>query len=246
MYLVEFASVTKRYQLGDVEVVALDGVDFQVQPGDFVAITGPSGSGKTTMLNLIGCLDSPSDGEVKVMGKAVNALSEPALDQLRSRTFGMIFQNFNLIPVLTAEENVALPLHLHALSRQETRQRVAEALRAVGLERFAGFRPDQLSGGQRQRVAVARALVTRPQLILADEPTASLDTTNAIALVELMKQLNAEQGVTFVFSTHDDRLLQHVRRIVELRDGTLSVTRELPAAAPRDGFVPQTDRYEVM
>lgn len=126
MYLVEFASVTKRYQLGDVEVVALDGVDFHVQPGDFVAITGPSGSGKTTMLNLIGRLDSPSDGEVRVMGKAVNALGEPALDQLRSRTFGMIFQNFNLIPVLTAEENVALPLHLHALSRQEARQRVAE------------------------------------------------------------------------------------------------------------------------
>ncbi|OHX13426.1 ABC transporter ATP-binding protein [Chromobacterium sphagni] len=246
MNLVEFASVTKRYQLGDVEVVALDGVSFAVQPGDFVAITGPSGSGKTTMLNLIGCLDAPSSGEMRVMGKAVSSLDEQALDQLRSRTFGMIFQNFNLIPVLTAEENVALPLHLHGLSRQEMRKRSQDALRAVGLERFAGFRPDQLSGGQRQRVAVARALVTRPQLILADEPTASLDTTNAIALVELMKQLNADHGVTFVFSTHDDRLLQHVRRIVELRDGKLSVTREHAAHQEPASSVPQTDDQGVL
>ena len=246
MNLVEFASVTKRYQLGDVEVVALDGVSFAVQPGDFVAITGPSGSGKTTMLNLIGCLDAPSAGEMRVMGKAVDSLDEQALDQLRSRTFGMIFQNFNLIPVLTAEENVALPLHLHNLSRQEMRKRAQDALRAVGLERFASFRPDQLSGGQRQRVAVARALVTRPQLILADEPTASLDTANAIALVELMKQLNADHGVTFVFSTHDDRLLQHVRRIVELRDGKLSVTREQAARQEPAGALPQTDDQGVL
>ncbi|TDR79757.1 ABC transporter ATP-binding protein [Paludibacterium purpuratum] len=246
MNLVEFASVTKRYQLGDVEVVALNGVDFQIQPGDFVAITGPSGSGKTTMLNLIGCLDAPSAGELRVMGKTIEALGEQALDQLRSRTFGMIFQNFNLIPVLTAEENVALPLHLHNLSRQDMRQRATEALRAVDLERFATFRPDQLSGGQRQRVAIARALVTRPQLILADEPTASLDTANALSLVELMKRLNSEQGVTFVFSTHDDRLLRHVSRIVELRDGKLTVTHEQTKRTEHGSPSSQTNRYEVM
>lgn len=246
MNLVELASVTKHYQLGDIDVLALDNVNFAVQHGDFVAITGPSGSGKTTMLNLIGCLDVPSSGELRVMGEAVSSLNEATLDKLRSRTFGMIFQNFNLIPVLTAQENVALPLHLHGLSRQQIQQRAKESLHAVGLEGFAGFRPDQLSGGQRQRVAIARALVTKPQLILADEPTASLDTANAVALVELMKQLNADQGVTFVFSTHDDRLLNHVRSIVELRDGRLSVTSKTPAHRARTPAIPQTELCGVM
>jgi putative ABC transport system ATP-binding protein len=232
MPLVEFRAVSKHYALGESDVVALNEVDFAVEEGDFVAITGPSGSGKTTMLNLIGCLDAPSSGEIKIMGKPVTSLDEAALDTLRSRTFGMIFQTFNLIPVLTALENVVLPLHLHRLSRKEMEQRATAALQAVGIERFARSRPDQLSGGQRQRVAVARALVTRPQVILADEPTASLDTANAVALIELMKRLNAEQGATFVFSTHDDRLLDHVDRIVELCDGQLSVTRQTAAGMP--------------
>ncbi|WP_444943386.1 ABC transporter ATP-binding protein [Microbulbifer sp. ZKSA006] len=222
MNLVEFESVTKRYQLGEVQVTALNSVDFTVQKGDFVAITGPSGSGKTTMLNLIGCLDSATSGEIRVAGQAVSQLSDRQLDTLRSRTYGIIFQNFNLVPVLSALENVMLPLYLHRLSKAEMRRRAQASLAAVNLSRFAGFRPDQLSGGQRQRVAVARALVTEPKLILADEPTASLDTASALSLVELMKQLNREQGVTFVFSTHDQRLLQHVKRVVELRDGHLS------------------------
>ncbi|WP_444929422.1 ABC transporter ATP-binding protein [Microbulbifer sp. SSSA002] len=222
MNLVEFESVTKRYQLGEVQVTALNSVDFTVQKGDFVAITGPSGSGKTTMLNLIGCLDSATSGEIRVAGQAVSQLSDRQLDTLRSRTYGIIFQNFNLVPVLSALENVMLPLYLHGLSKAEMRRRAQASLAAVNLSRFAGFRPDQLSGGQRQRVAVARALVTEPKLILADEPTASLDTASALSLVELMKQLNREQGVTFVFSTHDQRLLQHVKRVVELRDGHLS------------------------
>ncbi|MDM8350959.1 ABC transporter ATP-binding protein [Pseudomonas sp. sp1636] len=231
MILIEFESVTKHYQLGEIEVTALDNVNFTVRRGDFVAITGPSGSGKTTMLNLIGCLDSPTSGEIRVLGQPVTCLDEKALDRLRSRTYGIVFQSFNLVPVLTALENVALPLHLHSLKSSEIRERALAALCSVGLGRFADFRPDQLSGGQRQRVAVARALVTKPKLILADEPTASLDTASALSLVELMKQLNAEQGVTFVFSTHDQRLLQHVRRVVELRDGSLSTIREIQPSA---------------
>lgn len=225
MNLVEFESVTKRYRLGEVEVTALDSVNFAVRRGDFVAITGPSGSGKTTMLNLIGCLDSPTSGEIRISGRPVSSLDDRALDQLRSRTYGIIFQNFNLVPVLTALENVMLPLHLHKISQEERRMRACAALAAVSLTRFADFRPDQLSGGQRQRVAVARALVTEPKLILADEPTASLDTPSALSLVQLMKDLNSERRVTFVFSTHDQRLLQHVSRVVELRDGRLSADR---------------------
>jgi len=231
MNLVEFESVTKHYRLGEVEVTALDRVDFAVRKGDFVAITGPSGSGKTTMLNLIGCLDSPTSGEIRIAGQPVSGLDDRALDQLRSRSFGIIFQNFNLVPVLTALENVMLPLYLHRLTKAEMHRRACAALAAVGLTRFADFRPDQLSGGQRQRVAVARALVTEPKLILADEPTASLDTASALSLVELMKQLNAERRMTFVFSTHDQRLLQHVHRVVELRDGQLSGGAEKAGAA---------------
>lgn len=222
MSIIEFISVSKHYRMGEVDVTALDKVNFTVNEGDFVAITGPSGSGKTTMLNLIGCLDTPSSGEILVQGKAVATSSEEELDTLRSRTFGMIFQSFNLVPVLTAQENVALPLYLHSLSRDEIKKRSLDALQAVGLERFSGFKPDQLSGGQRQRVAIARALVSRPKLMLADEPTASLDTANAMSLVALMKKLNAEQGVTFVFSTHDDRLLEQVKQIVILHDGILT------------------------
>ncbi|MGL6162689.1 ABC transporter ATP-binding protein [Microbulbifer sp.] len=244
MNLVEFESVTKRYRLGEVEVTALDSVDFAVRKGDFVAITGPSGSGKTTMLNLVGCLDSPTSGEIRISGQPVSGLEDRALDQLRSRSFGIIFQNFNLVPVLTALENVMLPLYLHRQPRAEMRRRAAAALASVGLTRFADFRPDQLSGGQRQRVAVARALVTEPKLILADEPTASLDTASALSLVELMKQLNTERQVTFVFSTHDQRLLQHVSRVVELRDGQLS-SGKAPRAEEAGATIPLTSDSEV-
>jgi putative ABC transport system ATP-binding protein len=231
MNIIELVSVTKRYRMGTVDVVALDKVDFTVAEGDFVAITGPSGSGKTTMLNLIGCLDTASEGSVLVQGRPVDGLAESELDLLRARTFGMIFQSFNLVPVLTALENVALPLYLLKLARAEIRRRALDALDAVGLRRFADFKPDQLSGGQRQRVAIARALIGHPKLVLADEPTANLDTANAQALVMLMKQLNEENGVSFLFSTHDERLLRHVRRIVELHDGTLC-QGEQPASEP--------------
>ncbi|MFV8780965.1 ABC transporter ATP-binding protein [Microbulbifer sp. SA54] len=245
MNLVEFKSVSKRYRLGELEVTALEQVDFAVARGDFVALTGPSGSGKTTMLNLIGCLDYPSDGEIRVLGQPVNQLDDRSLDRLRSQTYGIIFQNFNLIPVLTALENVALPLYLHKLPKSEMDRRAHRALESVGLSRFTDFLPDQLSGGQRQRVAVARALVTEPKLILADEPTASLDSASALSLVELMKNLNREQQVTFVFSTHDQRLLSHVDRVVELRDGCLMAAADTQLHAEADSTAMATGESEV-
>ena len=221
MSLIELKSVSKHYTLGQVTVPALQGVDLAVDGGEFLAITGPSGSGKTTLLNLIGGLDLPTAGEVLVGGRATAECTERELDQLRSRTLGMIFQAFNLVPVLTVRENVALPLHLLGLTAREREQRVGHALESVGIAKFAAALPDKLSGGQRQRVGIARALVSRPRIILADEPTANLDSANALAIIELMRQLNHEQGVTFVFSTHDDRLLKSVDRVVTVRDGRL-------------------------
>jgi putative ABC transport system ATP-binding protein len=219
--VVELSSVSKRFKLGATEVDALKDISLEIRKGDFVAITGPSGSGKSTLLNLIGCLDVPTAGEVKIGGTRTSELGEKALDQLRSRSIGFIFQSFNLIPVLTAVENVMLPLHLHGMKAEQMRQQAADALRQVGLEQYMDHLPDQLSGGQRQRVSIARALVTRPSLVLADEPTANLDSANAEAIVELMRKLNQDSGVTFVFSTHDASLLGKVDRIVRIRDGKL-------------------------
>jgi putative ABC transport system ATP-binding protein len=240
--IVELKSVSKTYRLGEVTVNALENIDLSIESGAFLALTGPSGSGKTTLLNLVACLDVPTHGEVRIDGVATANLSEREMDRLRSRSIGMIFQSFNLVPVLNARENVALPLHLHAMSAAERAQRAADALTAVGLEQFATFIPDRLSGGQRQRVAIARALVTRPRLILADEPTASLDSANAFALVELMRELNQKNGVTFVFSTHDDRLLQNVLQVVELRDGRLAASPTLVHDARRAS--PRTSSIE--
>jgi putative ABC transport system ATP-binding protein len=223
--LIELHSVSKHYRLGEVTIPALTDVDLAIGEGEFIAITGPSGSGKTTLLNLIGCLDLPTGGKVLLGGKSVAECSEKELDILRSRTLGMIFQSFNLIPVLTARENIELPLYLHRLSASEREQRVRHAMASVGIERFADHLPDKLSGGQRQRVGIARALVTRPRLILADEPTANLDSANALAIIEEMRQLNRQQGVTFVFSTHDDRLLKSVDHVVQVRDGKVECRR---------------------
>jgi putative ABC transport system ATP-binding protein len=221
MSLIELKSVNKHYTLGQVTVPALSGIDLKIDSGEFLAITGPSGSGKTTLLNLIACLDLPTTGEVLVGGRLTTGCSEHELDQLRSRTLGVIFQAFNLIPVLTARENVALPLHLQKLTIKEREQRVGHALESVGIAKFAEMLPDKLSGGQRQRVGIARALVTQPRIILADEPTANLDSANALSIIDLMRELNRQQGVTFVFSTHDERLLKSVDRVVMVRDGRL-------------------------
>jgi putative ABC transport system ATP-binding protein len=223
--LIELHSVSKHYRLGDVTIPALTDVNLAIEEGEFMAITGPSGSGKTTLLNLIGCLDLPTSGKVLLDGKSVAECSEKELDILRSRTLGMIFQSFNLVPVLTARENIELPLYLHRLSAGEREQRVRHAMASVGIERFADHLPDKLSGGQRQRVGIARALATRPRLILADEPTANLDSVNALAIIDEMRQLNRQQGVTFVFSTHDDRLLGSVDHVVQVCDGKVERSR---------------------
>jgi putative ABC transport system ATP-binding protein len=193
-------------------------VSLAVEPGEFMAVAGPSGSGKSTLLNLVGCLDHPTSGRVLVGGKDVAALGDDALSDLRARTIGFIFQTFNLIPVLSALENVEFPL-LFRGGAHRGRARALEALQAVGLRDFAHHRPDELSGGQRQRVAVARALVTDPALVLADEPTANLDSHTGEAIIDLMLDINRRAGTTFIFSTHDPKVMAHAQRVVRLEDG---------------------------
>jgi len=213
--------VGKTYRLGNVGVTALDDVSFSVATGEFVAIAGPSGSGKTTLLNLIGCLDTPTSGEIRIDGEAVSALSAGARADLRARKLGFVFQTFNLIPVLTAWENVEYPLLIHPREGRDRRSRVAAALEQVGLRDRARHRPPELSGGQQQRVAIARALVGEPALVLADEPTANLDSATGRDIVELMRSLNRERRVTFVFSTHDPRIMSVADRLLEISDGRL-------------------------
>jgi putative ABC transport system ATP-binding protein len=200
-------------------VRALSHTTLRVTAGEFLAISGPSGSGKTTLLNLIGCIDRPTTGRILVDGVDTSTLKPKGMSSLRREKIGFVFQTFNLIPVFTAAENVEYPLLIQGVSSSERRQRVVEALESVGLSARANQRPDLLSGGERQRVAVARAIVHRPALVLADEPTANLDTHNATQLIDLMHGLNRRLGLTFIFSTHDARLLEHTERIVRLCDG---------------------------
>ena len=217
MSLVVVKDVTKTYRLGTQTVTALADVSLDVQAGEFLAVAGPSGSGKTTLLNLVGCLDTPTSGEIEIDGEAVAALSAGRRADLRARKLGFIFQTFNLIPVLTAWENVEYPLLL--TKRGGNGARVRAALEQVGLGDRARHRPPELSGGQQQRVAIARALVTEPALVLADEPTANLDSRTGHEIVELMRRLNRERQTTFVFSTHDPRIMSVADRVVEIRDG---------------------------
>jgi len=212
--------VSKTYRLGQVAVPALQSVSFRVAAGEFVAVAGPSGSGKTTLLNLIGCLDRPTAGEIEIDGEPVSRLTSAQRADLRARKIGFIFQTFNLIPVLTAAENVEYPLLLRPRA-PEQRQRVQRTLEQVGLGDRAGHRPAELSGGQQQRVAIARALVGDPALVLADEPTANLDSQTGQAIIELMRRLNRESGTTFLFSTHDSRILTAADRVLEISDGRL-------------------------
>ena len=212
--------VSKTYRLGKVTVTALAGVSLAVKAGEFLAVAGPSGSGKTTLLNLIGCLDTPTSGEVLIDGEAIGGLSAGRRADLRARKLGFVFQTFNLIPVLTAWENVEYPLLLQR-DRGDVAARVRAALEHVGLADRARHRPPELSGGQQQRVAIARALVTEPALVLADEPTANLDSRTGHEIVELMRRLNRERGTTFVFSTHDPRIVNAADRVIEISDGRL-------------------------
>jgi putative ABC transport system ATP-binding protein len=220
--IVEVEAVSRKYPLDHRSVSALDDVSLQVSAGEFLAIAGPSGSGKSTLLNLIGCIDKPTSGRILLEGIDTSKLNPERLTTLRREKIGFVFQTFNLIPVFTASENVEFPLLVQGVPAQQRRERVAAALREVGLADRANHRPDLLSGGERQRVAVARAIVHRPELVLADEPTANLDTRNATQLIDLMRELNRQLGLTFLFSTHDQRLLEHADRIVELCDGQVA------------------------
>jgi putative ABC transport system ATP-binding protein len=218
-HLVALERVSRRFPMDHSWVAALDDVSLRIDRGEFLAIAGPSGSGKSTLLNLAGCLDWPTAGTVRIDGVDATRMRPSALSELRRRKLGFVFQSFNLIPVFTARENVEFPLLLRRLPAGERRQRVLQALDSVGLSARANHRPDLLSGGERQRVAVARAIVHRPALVIADEPTANLDTHNANQLIDLMRGLNRELGLTFVFSTHDPRLLDRASRVVRLCDG---------------------------
>jgi putative ABC transport system ATP-binding protein len=221
--LIRLEGVTRTYHLGETLVRAVRGVTLELRRGEVTALVGPSGSGKSTVLNLVGCVDTPDTGRVLVEGVDVASLSDDDRSRLRNRKIGFIFQSFNLVPVLDARENVELPLLLqHDLSPAERRARVDQAIADVGLEAFAHHPPDKLSGGQRQRVAIARALVTRPLLVLADEPTANLDSETTRRILDLMIDLNVRRGVTFLFSTHDEKLMARVERRLHLRDGRLA------------------------
>ena len=217
--LVSVEHVTRVFAMDHSGVRALDDVSLRVDSGEFLAISGPSGSGKSTLLNLIGCIDRPTSGSIRIAGTDTGTLSASATTELRREKIGFVFQTFNLIPVFTAAENVEYPLLVQQIGARERKARVAAALESVGLAKRANQRPDLLSGGERQRVAVARAIVHRPSLVLADEPTANLDTNNATQLIDLMRDLNRSLGLTFIFSTHDQRLLEHTPRIVRLTDG---------------------------
>jgi putative ABC transport system ATP-binding protein len=217
----ELRDVTKEYGTGDARVAALKGVSLAVEPGEFTVISGPSGSGKTTLFNLVGCLDKPTRGTVRLEDHDVVGLSAGALAKLRARRIGFVFQSFNLIPVFTAVENVELALQLAGDNGSDRRARAQAALAEVGLADLAHRRPNQLSGGQQQRVAIARALVKRPALVIADEPTANLDSKTGEAVVELMRSMNQKLGATFLFSTHDPAVMAHAQREVKLHDGEI-------------------------
>ena len=220
--IVRVENVSKDYALGQQTVHALRGISLGIEDGVFLAIAGPSGSGKSTLLNLIGCLDSPTRGRIVIDGEDVSGKDPDALASLRARSIGFVFQTFNLFPVLSAEENVEYPLlQFKELSATERRVRVRHYLEIVGLSRFAKHRPNQLSGGQRQRVAIARALAVRPKIILADEPTASLDHKTGGRILRLMRRINRRTGATFVFSTHDRRVIDMADRRVDLEDGEI-------------------------
>jgi putative ABC transport system ATP-binding protein len=230
MEIIKLENVTKTYRIGEVETRALNGASLTIAEGEFTALVGPSGSGKTTLLQLMGCLDRPDSGVVKINQQDVTHLSAGQRADLRRKVIGFIFQFFALVPVLNAYENVELPLLLSGVGAAERRQRVMEMLDAVGLAGRANHRPAQMSGGEQQRVAIARALAPRPMMVLADEPTANLDTANGEQAMQIMQRLNEQTGTPFIFATHDPRVMAFARRVVMMRDG-----RIIDPDAPREG-----------
>jgi putative ABC transport system ATP-binding protein len=231
MEVTKIENVSRSYKIGKVETQALRNVSLTIQSGEFTALVGPSGSGKTTLLQLIGCLDQPTSGHVYINGKDVSTLNRSQRADIRRGTIGYVFQFFALIPTLTAYENIEMPLLLTGVKPAERKQRVQKLLEAVDLADRAHHRPDQLSGGEQQRVAIGRALATNPALILADEPTANLDTPNGAQVMEIMTRLNQSTGVTFVFATHDPRVIKYARRTITLRDGQVVENHAAEAVA---------------
>jgi len=227
MTSIRVVELKKDYELGKTKVLALQGVTISIGKGEFVTIAGPSGSGKSTLLNLIGCLDYPTSGEVWIGDMRVSSLNESRLNKIRLRTIGFIFQSFNLIPVLNVYENIELPLLIHPdVSSAERKNRVEALMDAVGLSQQKKQKPAELSGGQRQRVAVARALVTKPAIVLADEPTANLDSRTGIEIIDLMHSINKSDATSFVFSTHDPKIIQRADKVYYLQDGCLMKERQ--------------------
>ncbi len=221
MKIVEIKNLHKIYNETEVEVIAVNGIDLSFEKGEFAAIVGPSGSGKTTLLNMLGGLDTPTSGEIIVNGTNLNSLKSSKLIDFRMNNIGFVFQAYNLIPVLTAKENVEFIMHLQGKSKKDRDLRTKELLMAVGLEDRINSKPTKLSGGQQQRVAVARALASKPQFVLADEPTANLDSKSTENLLDIMETLNKEENITFIFSTHDQRVVNKARRIITIEDGKI-------------------------
>jgi putative ABC transport system ATP-binding protein len=224
MAIIELKDVKKTYPLGKVQVEAVKGVSFCIERGDFISIAGPSGSGKTTILNMIGLIDIPTSGEVYIEGQPISGLNDRQLTTLRHDTIGFIFQSFNLIPVLNVYENIEFPLLLgkSPMSKQERDDWIKYLISEVGLSDWIRHKPNELSGGQRQRVAIARALVTKPKIVLADEPTANLDSTTGEQIIELMKKINREMDTTFIFSTHDIKIVDIADHVIRLKDGLVT------------------------
>jgi putative ABC transport system ATP-binding protein len=220
--IVQVKDIIKTYEQGKIQITALGGVSLDIPRGDFLALAGPSGSGKTTLLNLIGGLDRADSGRIELGGKDLSSLNESELADLRLYHVGFVFQAYNLIPVLSAVENVEYVMLLQGVPSKERRERARSILGDVGLEGMYNRRPAELSGGQQQRVAVARAIVSDPSIVLADEPTANLDTSTGASLLEMMKEMNRSKGVTFIFSTHDRMVMDHARRLVRIRDGLIA------------------------
>jgi putative ABC transport system ATP-binding protein len=228
MPLLELKKVKKIYQQGKIKVPALRGVDMVVEEGEFTTIFGPSGSGKTTLLNMIGCLDTPTEGDIHLNGNKISDLSRKELAMTRRFNIGFIFQSYNLIPVLTAYENVEFAIRLIGkLAEKEMREKVLNMLAEVGLKGLENRRPNELSGGEKQRVAIARALVKEPKIILADEPTANLDSETAQDVIQNMVKMNRELGTTFIFSTHDPQIMEYARRLINLKDGMISIDKKV-------------------
>jgi putative ABC transport system ATP-binding protein len=241
--LIEVRDLVKTYHLGEHEVHALRGVSLDIAPGEFVAVMGPSGSGKSTFMNLLGCLDTPTGGLYRLDGDDVSELSRDALAAIRNRKLGFVFQTFNLLPRMSALENVELPLLYGATVAKERRDRAIARLRDVGLESRAGHRPSQLSGGQQQRVAIARALINEPRLILADEPTGNLDTRTSVEIMAILQRLN-RSGITVVLVTHEDDIAQYASRVVAFRDGKLRSDHAVATPLDAEAILPTLSQEE--